>query len=111
MYRHIKHSITINATPADVWRALTDKDLIREYMFGTETTCDWQKGSKLSYTGEYEGHKYNDGGEILEAEPERLLKHTYWSSMSGVEDIPENYALVTYTITPGNGGTILTAEQ
>jgi len=111
MDRYIKHAITIDATPAKVWQALTDKELIRQYMFGTETTCDWQKGSKLTYTGEYEGHKYNDGGEILEIEPEKILKHSYWSSMSGVEDIPENYAIVTYSITTGDNGTTLTVEQ
>lgn len=111
MNNHIKHSIEINTTPGRVWQALTDKELIRQYMFGTETDCDWQKGSKLTYSGEYNGHKYADGGIILEAEPEKLLKHTYWSSMSGIEDIPENYAIVTYTITPNGDTTILTVEQ
>lgn len=111
MNRKIKHSISINATPASVWRSLTDKEIVKQYMFGTNVASDWEKGSRIEYTGEYQGTVYKDGGEILDIVPEKLLKHTYWSSMSGFDDIPENYVVVTYSIDEVNGETILTVEQ
>jgi uncharacterized protein YndB with AHSA1/START domain len=44
-----KAAIAINATPDKVWEALTDPDMIREYLFGTDTITDWQKGSAITY--------------------------------------------------------------
>lgn len=107
----VTKSISINAPAEKVWHALTDKESIRQYMFGTETTCDWQKGSKITFSGSYEGFEYQDGGEILDIEPNKKMVYSYWSSMSGVEDIPENYARITYTLEEKDGVTELTVEQ
>jgi uncharacterized protein YndB with AHSA1/START domain len=43
--------------------------------------------------------------------PEKFLETTYWSSMSGLPDLPENYKKVTYELTPENGATKLTLTQ
>jgi uncharacterized protein YndB with AHSA1/START domain len=39
----VKNSITINASPAKVWDALTNPEQTRKYMFGCETVSDWKK--------------------------------------------------------------------
>lgn len=111
MSKTVKHSIAIKATPERVWQALTDKEIIKQYMFGTETTSDWNEGSRIDFTGSYEGTEYKDGGIILKIVPEKILKYSYWSSMSGLEDIPENYATIIYTVEAGEDKTILTVEQ
>src|SRR5579872_296851 len=94
----VEKSILINATPAKVWQALTDPAMVKEYLFGTDMSADWRVGGKIIYRGEWEGKKYEDGGEILELVPEKILKTTYWSSMSGTENKPENYLTVTYAL-------------
>ena len=94
----VSQSIDINASPANVWHALTDPNLIKEYLFGTETVTDWKVGSKIIFQGEYEGQIYRDKGIILENVPEKLLSYSYWSGFSGTEDKPENYSIVTYTL-------------
>jgi uncharacterized protein YndB with AHSA1/START domain len=104
-------SVTINASPAAVWKALTDPAMIKEYMFGTETTSDWKVGSRITYRGIWQGKEYEDGGTILEIEPGKILKATYWSSMSGTEDKPENYSVVTYSLEKTDGSTKLTVTQ
>ncbi len=104
-------SITVNATPARVWKALTDPKQIKKYLFGTETTTDWKKGSPITYTGEWEGKKYEDKGTIIEIIPEKLLHTTYYSSMSGKEDRPENYSHVYYKVSPEGEQTRLTITQ
>ena len=111
MDKVIKKRIVINATAAKVWDALVNKEIIKQYMFGTETTSDWMKGSSISFTGEFNGMSYKDGGEILEIEQNKILSYTYWSSMSGIEDIPENYAVVTYKLDGEDGAIELTVEQ
>ena len=104
-------SITLNATPERVWKALTDPVQIKQYLFGTDTHSDFKKGSPITYTGEWEGKKYEDKGIIVESIPNALLHTTYFSSMSGKEDKPENYANVYYRIEPTGKQTILTITQ
>jgi len=54
---------------------------------------------------------YEDKGTITANERNRLLSYLYWSSMSGKEDKPENYANVTYELAKRNNATDLTITQ
>src|SRR2546423_1567983 len=94
----VEKSIFISAPPAKVWEAITDPAMVKEYLFGTDMSADWRVGGKITYRGVWEGKEYEDGGEILELMPEKMLKTTYWSSMSGTENKPENYLTVTYEL-------------
>jgi uncharacterized protein YndB with AHSA1/START domain len=93
-----KVSININAPIANVWRAVTDPEIIKKYFFGTNTITDWKVGSPIKFKGEWEGKSYEDKGTILEFQKNKLIKYDYWSSMSGIEDKPENYVIVTYQL-------------
>lgn len=104
-------SILLNATPQRVWEALTDPAQIKEYLFGTTTTTDWKKGSPITYTGEWEGKAYEDKGTIIDIQPEKLLHTTYYSSMSGKDDEPENYSNVIYKLDADGDKTRLTITQ
>ncbi len=105
-------SVDINATPEKIWEALTTPEIIKQYMFGAEAASDWKVGSPIVYKGEWEGKPYEDKGTILEIEPNKLLKSTYFSPMSGREDKPENYNTVTYELSDaGDGVTKLTVSQ
>jgi uncharacterized protein YndB with AHSA1/START domain len=107
----IKKTIFLEASSGEVWDALTDPEKIKLYLFGTETSCDWKKGSPIVFTGVWEEKSYREGGTILEIDKERLLKYDYRSSFSSLPDLPENYALITFTLQPRSGGTELTLEQ
>jgi uncharacterized protein YndB with AHSA1/START domain len=104
-------SVSVDATPAQVWKVLTTPKLIKKYLMGTDVTSDWKGGSTITYNGEYEGKKYHDKGVIKKIEPEKILQSTYLSSMSGKEDKPENYNLVTYKITKRDDKTVITLTQ
>jgi len=95
---YCEHSIIINATPATIWHVLTDPDKIRVYMFGSEVDTNWNPGSAVTFSRKWDGLLFVDKGKILEYEPEKILKFSYWSSQEGYEDIPENYSVITYTI-------------
>ena len=104
-------SIVIMATPQRVWRALTDPEQIKQYMFGSEVETDWQEGSPIVYRGTWDGKPYEDKGTILKIAEPQLLRSSYYSPLSGKADTPENYAEVTYQLSPEAGGTMLTVTQ
>ena len=107
----VKKTVEITASLMEVWHALTDRETIKKYFFGTEAISDWEEGSSLVFRGEWEGKAYEDKGTILEAIPGEMLKYDYWSGFSGLEDKPENYSLVTYTLEQMVDGTILNLKQ
>lgn len=103
--------VTVAAPPADVWAALTDPARIKEYMFGSTVETDWQPGSSITWSGEYNGQPYQDKGEIITVEPLRRLEVTHFSPMSGADDVPENYHRVSYTLTFAGHGTLVALTQ
>ena len=106
-----KATINIDAPTSKVWDALTKPELIKQYLFGTEVTTDWQVGSSITYKGVWEGKAYEDKGKVLQVEPEKLLVSTFWSALSGQPDTPENYQTVRYELSSENGGTRLNLTQ
>ena len=104
-------STEIDAAPDRVWEAMTDPRQVAEYMMGSQVDSDWQPGSTITWTGEWEGRSYQDKGEILQAEPGRLLELTHYSPLTGDDDVPENYHTVRYELSESGTGTAVTLTQ
>ena len=104
-------SVDISASPEQVWHALTDPELIRQYFFGTTVETTWEPGTPISWSGEYDGTSYRDHGEVLEVVPEERLVVTHFSPMTGQEDVPENYHRVSYRLEDEGDRTHVTLEQ
>ncbi len=94
----VSRSINIKATPNKVWEVLTIPELIKEYLYGTETVTTWKMGSEVIFQGEYNGQKYRDHGIILENIINEKLSYSYWSGFSGLEDKPDNYSTIIYLL-------------
>ena len=108
----VKESIIIDGTPESVWHAMTNPAKIALYLYGTQTTTDWNVGSPIAFEGQYGEHTYKDKGVVKINEPHKRLSYSYWSTMSGLEDLPENYFEVNYIIEPvANDKTQLTWHQ
>jgi uncharacterized protein YndB with AHSA1/START domain len=106
-----KAEIDVAAPASRVWKALTDPETIAKYFFGSQVQTDWQPGSPIVWKGEYEGKRYEDKGEILEVEQNRLLRVTHFSPMTGLPDKPENYHTLTYTLDERGGSTHVSLSQ
>jgi uncharacterized protein YndB with AHSA1/START domain len=104
-------TVTFKAPIDKVWQGLTDPTMVKQYFFGTTLKSDWKVGSPITFSGEWEGHKYEDGGIILDIDAPKLLKYSYWSSMSGTENKPENYNDITYQLSEADGITTLIITQ
>ena len=104
-------TITILAPRLKVWEVLTKPKLIKQYLFGTNVKTTWQVGSPIIYEGQWQGISYQDKGVVMQFEPGKLLVTTYWSSMAGLADIPENYKTVRYELAAEDIRTRLTLTQ
>ena len=102
---------TIAAPAAEVWKALTTKEALKQYMFGSDVSSDWREGSEITWRGEMKGKKYEDKGVVLKAEPERELQYPHFSPLSGKPDVPENYHTVTVKLRGEGEGTEVSLSQ
>jgi uncharacterized protein YndB with AHSA1/START domain len=98
----VKKVITIHAPASEVWKALTDKELVKKYFFGTNVESDWKTGSRITYSGVWKGKKYEEEGEILDIEENMLLRHTFPKSMAGGQGQRPAYYTVSYELKPVN---------
>jgi uncharacterized protein YndB with AHSA1/START domain len=104
-------SISIAVPPMKIWEAITDPKIIKQWFFGTEASSDWKPGSPVTFKGEFQGKSYSDKGTVLKNIAGRLLQYNFWGSMSGLEDKPENYVIVTYEIIEGKIESTLTVTE
>lgn len=103
--------IDIKAPVGEVWKGLTDPEIVKRYFFDVDLKSDWQVGSPIIFTGAWNGKSFEDKGVILEITPGWFVKYNYWSSIGGTEDKPENYADISYALNEIDGITTLTINQ
>src|SRR5579859_3503959 len=98
----VNKAIAVDAPPAKVWEALTTPDLIRQWLSESaiDTISDWKVGSSIIQQGNLHGIKFQNKGTILQTEPGRLLRYTQWNNISRLPDIPENYSVIEFQLTP-----------
>lgn len=101
----------IHASPQRVWTALTEPEQIAAYMGGSRVETTWQAGSPITWSGEYDGHAYQDKGEVLTYDEPHVLSVTHYSPLMGQDDRPENYHTLVYTLTTVSGITRLSLTQ
>lgn len=112
MEKNISKRYEIKAPIGQVWQALINPVMIKQYFFGTEAVSDWKVGSTIQYTGEWQGQKYHDKGVIQSLIPEKELTISHWSDRSGTPDTPENYATHSYELSSlGANSTSVTIFQ
>lgn len=91
-------SILIHAKPDNVWEVMTNPSLISKYLFGAETITDWQPGSQILFKIAFEDNEFIDKGLVVENIENESLQYKYWSGFCGLDDQPENYSIVSYTL-------------
>jgi uncharacterized protein YndB with AHSA1/START domain len=98
--KHV-YEVYVRATPEQVWQALTDPELTKQYYYGNTVESDWKPGSPLVY-------RNPDGTEaisceIVEADAPKRLVHTFF--FPGTDESPSR---CTWSIEPRGEATLLT---
>ena len=104
-------SIVVTAPRAEVWEALTTPEMISQYFMGAEVETDWEVGSPITFTGEWQGKRFQDKGQVLTFEPQREVAYSHWSPLAGTDDTPDNYHVVDITLVDDAAGTMVTLTQ
>ena len=94
-----------------MWAALTEPQQIAAWMQGSQVRTTWGVGNPITWDGEYDGHTYQDKGEVLTFDEPNVLSMTHYSPMLGEPDEPENYHTLVYTLTPDDDRTHLELTQ
>jgi len=102
---------TVDASDEEVWHALTTPSILKKYFFGSDIKSTWKVGDPITFSGEYDGKKYQDKGSIRSSHPNAELSFTHWSALAGKPDVPENYHLVTIKLNQLGDGTRVTLRQ
>jgi uncharacterized protein YndB with AHSA1/START domain len=98
----IENSATINVPPSVVWRALTDSDLMKQWIaepvMRIEITTDWKVGSPIIVKGHHNKVDFENKGPIQQFEPYSILRYSHLSSISGLPDRAENYTMIEFRL-------------
>ena len=86
MIRVIENPVTIDAPPSEVWRALTDPDLMKQWMsepvMRVEIVTEWKVGSPIIVKGRHNNVDFVNRGTVLEFEPNSIRRYSHLSSVS-----------------------------
>ncbi len=109
----INETVTFAAEKAQVWDLLTNPEKTRQYMFGSAVVSTWKVGDSIAWNGKTEtGDDITFvKGKILAFEAGSLVTQTMFDPHMGLEDVPENYAKLTYALTDDPKGTTLLITQ
>lgn len=78
------YELYIAASPAEVWKGITDGELTRQYVYGTRLQSSLKPGAPYAYVGD-DDMKVVDG-KILDVEPQRRLVMSWaahWDEAGG----------------------------
>ncbi|MCL2826530.1 MAG: SRPBCC domain-containing protein [Eggerthellaceae bacterium] len=103
--------ILINAPAQRVWDAVTKPELVKQWQYGSDLITDWSIGGRIVFRSEWEGGVFEQWGTVLEFDPCRTLRYSLFAPRPELEDKPENYFIMSYTLHEEGDGTLLTIKQ
>lgn len=98
----------INTTPEKLWEALTNPEFTQQYWGGRRIQSDWTTGASVKLIKSDGGVDLK--GEVLQAEPPRVLSYTFQARDKDGSPI-ESASRVTFEIIEAFGVTKLTVTH
>lgn len=111
MFGPIKNTVVINALATDVWKALTQPFLMKQWMGEAEMNLhiqtSWAVNTPITISG-FHHLPFVSKGIILEFDEEKVLSYSHNSSLSRLPDEPQNYSVIKFNLSPADTQTSVT---
>ena len=91
--------IRIKASAEKVWDALTNPALVKQWQFGSDLITTWKTGTQIKFETLWEGTLYEQWGIVLVFNPFKIIQYNLFAPRPDLEDKPENYFTMTYSLT------------
>lgn len=104
-------TILLNAPIEKVWNTLTQPKLVKQWQYGSDLITDWNVNSEIRFRNEWEGQVFEQWGKVLEIIPNQKIRYSLFFPRPGLEDIPENYFIMSYVLSEENQKTKLEIIQ
>ncbi len=110
MMNDLKYQFFIAGTPEEVWKALISPEGTKQIYYGSVINSTFQVGDLLEYVGPgVDGDKtIHVYGNVLEYEPNRLLRFTHYPGKSYVKENKALESRISYLLEPVGSCTKLT---
>ncbi|WP_259070424.1 SRPBCC family protein [Mucilaginibacter sp. X4EP1] len=110
----IHKSIRINAPKSEVWKTLTEPDLMKKWMSDSEIEIitTWEVGSPIIVNVQEISYKtsFTNNGIVLQFLEDHILEYTHLSSLSRLPDEPENRTIIKFTLQQEEPDTLLNLD-
>jgi uncharacterized protein YndB with AHSA1/START domain len=104
-------STELEASLDVAWKALTNPDVLGKAFFGSQVETSWKVGESISFRGEWHGQKFEDHGKVLTFSPPKQLRFSHFSALSGLEEKPENFHVLTLELLAGAKTTLRLTQE
>ena len=99
-------TIRVHSTIQKVWDALTIPEQVKKWQYGSDVITDWKPGGEIRFRAEWEGKVFEQWGKVLDVIPGKMIQYSLFAPSPGVEDLPENYFVMSYVLTPEQEGVV-----
>lgn len=103
--------VRIHASAQKVWDVLTQPAMVKLWQYGSKLQTSWEPGTGIRFVTEWQGKTFEQWGTVIAFSPTTTLHYSLFAPRPGIEDKPENYFEMIYTLTPDDEGTMLEIVQ
>ena len=101
----IQRTLLVDASPRAIWRVLTEPQLTKLYLEGSQARSTWKPGAPVVWVDKVEGQeRVRAKGTVMACQPERRLRYTCLLTESDLPDEPASYTTVDILLEPERDG-------
>jgi uncharacterized protein YndB with AHSA1/START domain len=95
----VSRTILIHASAPAVWKVLTDPRCIEQWISDDAIRVDLEPetGGTITMNGDFHAFPLENKGTVL-AEPNERFAYTFWSNLTQLPDVPENYFTIAFRL-------------
>lgn len=101
----IQRTLLVDASPRAIWHVLTEPQLTKLYLEGSQARSSWKPGSPVVWVDKVDGQeRVRAKGTVMACQADRRLRYTCFLTDSDLPDEPASYTTVDILLEPERDG-------